>query len=170
MKNRLLSNFCVIALGAVALVAASFQLATASLPPAKAPIQDRSVRFLSSPIIFGIAPGQTARFCVGTVNPRGPELDWTGKISDERGTLLFQLPQKHSPAGEWRCSDAPRSALGVTGEPGTGRAQVASILEVRAPTGTKSADLVGAFNLINNADGSTAAGGLIFWAITHEND
>ena len=169
MRNRITRNSCVIVLTAIALAAATFQLANSRLQAAEARAQEKFV-FYSGSQLFGIAPGQTARFCVGTLNSRGPALDWAGRISDERGNLLFQLPAKHSPAGEWRCTDVPRSSLGVAGEPGTGRVQVAANLCVKAPLGTKSSDFNGSFDLVSDANGSTVAGGVIFYAALHHND
>ena len=89
--------------------------------------------FFTASQIFGLARGQRARFCVGTLSPRGPALDWTVRISDERGNLLLQTPETHSPAGEWRCVDAPRASLAVPGEAGTGRVQVAARARGAAP-------------------------------------
>jgi hypothetical protein len=168
MRNRITRNSYVIVLAAIALAAATFPWSNTRLQAAEARAQEKSVFFVGSQL-FGIAPGQTARFCVGTLTSRGPALDWAGHITDERGNLLFQLPAKHSPEGEWRCADAPRSSLPVAGE-GTGRVQVAATLCVKAPLGTKSTALNGLFELVSDENGSTVAGGLIFWAVTHDND
>jgi hypothetical protein len=160
MNNRITRNNYMIILAVVALAAACFQLGTGWLQPpkARAQLQDGSVKFVSysASIVFGIAPGQTARFCVGTLGSRGPALDWTVRISDERGNLLLQLPEIHSPAGEWRCSDGPRSSLGVPGELGTGRVQVAARIVVKAPHGAKSSDFIGSLEIIDEATGETA--------------
>jgi len=147
-------------------------IGTPQLPKVQAQLQDGSVKFVTytSSIVFGIASGQTARFCVGTSRSSPRKLDWTVQISNDRGVVLFQLPEIHSPAGEWRCGDVPYSSLGVTGEPGTGRVQVAAGLRLKAPLGTKSSELISSWELVGE-DGRTAvAGGVIFWAVTHDND
>jgi hypothetical protein len=115
----------------------------------------RGEAFFTASHIFGLAQGQRARFCVGTLSPRGPALDWSVRITDERGDLLLQSPEIHSPSGEWRCVDVPRASLDVPGEPGTGRVQVAARQIVRAPSGTKPSDINGSFEIVN-ADGTSA--------------
>ena len=102
--------------------------------------------------------------------PRGPALDWTVRISDERGNLLLQTPETHSPAGEWRCVDAPRESLAVPGEAGTGRVQVAARQIVKAPAGTKPSEINGSFEVVND-DGTTAgAVAGVLYAALHSND
>ena len=138
----------------MALTTASLLLITSAWPTS-ARIQDGSVRFVASSV-FGMALEQTTRICIGTTTPRGPALDWSVRLSDERGALLFQLLEQHSPAGEWRCGDIPRSMLAVAGDAGTGRVQVAMEILVKAPPDTKSSDIIGSAELIS-ATGATEA-------------
>jgi len=168
MKNWLRHNIRMVVFGAGLLAAGVFLLGT-TLKPFEARGQGGTTAFVGSEV-FGIATGQTARFCVGTTSPRGPALDWTGRITDERGNLLFQMPAKNSPSGEWRCGDVPRSSIPVAGEVGTGRAQVAVRLEVKAPSGTKPSDFIGSFELVNPDGTSAGAVAAVIWAATHNND
>lgn len=119
--------------------------------------------------VFGLASGQKARFCIGTLTPRGPTLDWSIPISDERGVLLLQLPETNSPAGEWRCLDIPRNSL-PSGEAGTGRVQVAAVHLVRAPKGTKPSDIIGSFEVVNGDGTSEGAVAAVLYATLHNND
>src|SRR5688500_19028125 len=154
--NRMARNRVIIlVLGLV--VASCFQIGIGRPEPAKAQPQAGSVRFLSfsATQVFGIAPGQTARFCVGTVSPRGPNLDWLGRILGQRGNLLVELPKKHQDAGTWGCTDVPRSSLPTSGDPLTGRAQVAACLVAQVPSGTKPSEIAGSFELVSDVDGRT---------------
>lgn len=171
MKDIFTKNGSISRHAVVAMVLLCIQLAigTPQLPKAQAQRQDGSVTYSSTPIVVGIAPGQTARFCVGTSNLSPRELDWTVQISTDRGVVLFQLPEMHSPAGEWRCGNVPYGSLGVMGEPGTGRVQVAAGLRLRASLGTRSSEFISSWELVGE-NGATEAGGLIFWAITHDNN
>jgi hypothetical protein len=118
--------------------------------------------------VFGLAQGEKARFCVGTLTSRGPALDWHVRISDERGNLLLQLPDTHSPEGEWRCVDVPRSSINIAGDP-TGRVQVAAREIVKAPAGTTSSAIVGSFEIVK-PDGSSGAVAAVLYAAFHNND
>lgn len=156
MKYRITRKKYSIVLGTIALTTAAFLLArTSSQPAASAQIQDGSVRFLSNSIL-GMTLGQTVRVCIGTTDPRGPVLDWSVRFSDQDGTLLFQLLDQRSPGGEWRCGNIARSMLPVAGDAGTGRAQVAMQVVVKAPAGTNSSEFIGSADLIA-ATGTTQA-------------
>jgi hypothetical protein len=111
-------------------------------------------RIFTATHVFGLVPEQRARFCVGTLSSRGPKLDWSILISDNRGAVLLQSPETHSPAGEWRCVDVPRSSIAIAGEPTTGRVQVAARHIVKAPPGTQPSQIVGSFEIVNG-DGGT---------------
>ena len=137
---------------------------------ARAQDGSRKETFFTASHIFGLARGQKARFCVGTQDPRGPALDWSVRIADERGDLLLQLPETHSPAGEWRCVDAPRESLAAPGEAGTGRVQVAWRQLVRAPAGTRSSDIIGSFEIVNEDGTSAGAVAGVLYAALHNND
>ncbi len=165
MKRRL--NKRVRLLSVVALTVALFQF-TGWLQSPAAHAQDPRPALFTASQVFGLAGEQTARFCVGTVTSRGPALDWSIRISDERGNLLLQLPETHSPAGEWRCVDAPRTSINLPGDPGTGRVQVAARHLVKAPRGTKPSDIVGSFEIVNG-DGKAGAVAAIFYAALHDN-
>lgn len=166
MKRKL--NKRVMLLSVVALTVALFQFSTWLQSPA-AHAQDGRLAVFTASQVFGLAQEQTARFCVGTVTSRGPALDWSIRISDERGNLLVQLPEQHSPAGEWRCVDAPRTSINLPGEPGTGRVQVAARHLVKAPLGTKPSDIIGSFEIVNG-DGTAGAVSAVLYAAFHNND
>ena len=155
MNYRITRKKSSIVLAAIALTTAVFWFARSGSQPASARIADGSVRFISTSV-FGMPFGQIARVCVGTTNPRGPVLDWSVRFSDEDGTVLFQLTEQRSPAGEWRCGDIARSMLPVAGDAGTGRAQVAMEVVVKAPAGTNSSEFIGSADLIA-ATGATQA-------------
>lgn len=147
MKNRITRRSCAIVLAAVLLTTVGFWLGSSSLQPASAKFADGSVRFVGESV-FGMIPGQTARVCLGTVDPRGPVVDWSVKLSDKEGSLLFQLPEQRSPAGQWRCGDIPQTMLAGGGELGTERIQVAMQVLATAPAGTKSAEIIGSFEIV----------------------
>jgi hypothetical protein len=161
-----------IGLAVVALAAAFFQFGNGSLvsPAVRAQSAGERFSFFTATQVFGLAQGQKARFCVGTQGSRGAALDWIIPISDERGTLLLQLPETHSPAGEWRCIDVPRSSLPVPGEPTTGRVQVAARHIVKAPVGTQSSQIIGSFEIVNGDGTNAGATAAIFYAAFHDND
>jgi hypothetical protein len=62
--------------------------------------------------------------------------------------VLYQTPELLSPSGEWRCTDIPRGALPIAGDPETGRVQVAATVFVEAAAGTKATDLIGTADVI----------------------
>ena len=113
---------------------------------------------------------QKIRYCVGTVNPRGPALDWNVTFSDQHGVVLFETPIIHSPSGEWRCFDTSRMAMPAPGEPPTGRLQVAARNIVRAPLGTKSTDFVGSLEIIKGDGTTEGAVAQVVYAALHNND
>lgn len=152
-----------IVLAAIALTTVAFWFVSSGFQPASARLADGSVRFVSNSV-FGMIPGEAARVCIGTTNPRGPELDWLVRFSDEQGTVLFQLADQRSPAGQWRCANIDRTMFAVVGDAGTGRAQVAMEVVVNAPPGTKSPEIFGTAEIIA-ATGATQAS----WVLQLEN-
>lgn len=130
---------------AIALATAAFWFARGSSQPVSA--RDGSVTFLSDSV-FGMTPDQSARVCIGTTDPRGPVLDWLVRFSDQNGTLLFEVPEQRSPADQWRCATIARTMLAVPGDVGTGRAQVAMEILVKAPAGTESSEIDGSTEII----------------------
>ena len=90
MKRRL--NKRIMLLSVVALTVALFQFSGWLQSPA-ARAQDGRLALFTASQVFGLAQEQRARFCVGTVTSRGPALDWSIRISDERGNLLPYLQQ-----------------------------------------------------------------------------
>ena len=164
--SKIIRNRRILVLAVIAIAVTFFQFGNSRL---KAPEEHaRTGALFTAAQVFGLAPGQRARFCVGTLTSRGPALDWSIPISDERGVLLLQLPETHSPAGEWRCLDVPHGSLPVSGEPATGRVQVAARHIVRAPVGTKSAAIIGSFEIVNG-DGTSAVAAIVYAAL-HDND
>jgi hypothetical protein len=159
----------IVVLAVIALATAVSVLGQGWLESREASVQERESLFTAAQV-FGLGQGQRARYCVGTLSARGPALDWTVYISNEQGTVLLQSPETHSPAGEWRCVDVPRSSISAPGEPPTGRLQVAAREIVRAPAGTQASDIVGSFELVN-ADGTSAGGAVaaVLYATLHNN-
>ena len=169
--KRTLYNWRVLVLAVIALTIASFQFGSSQLASPEVRSQDRAERTVTftATVVFGLAQGQKARFCVGTLSPRGADLDWIVPVSDERGVVLFQLPETQSPAGEWRCVDVPRSSIPVAGEPTTGRVQVAAREFVKAPNGTQASDLIGSFEVVNPDGTNAGAVAAILYAPLHNN-
>ena len=166
--SKTIRNRRILILAVIAIAAMFFQFGNSRLKTPEA--HARTGGLFTASQVFGLVPGQRARFCVGTLTSRGPAVDWSIPISNERGVLLL-LPATHSPAGEWRCLDVPHSSLPVSGEPATGRVQVAARYLIRAPVGTKPADIIGSLEIVNG-DG-TSAGGAVAAAIiaaTQDND
>ena len=163
MRYRFTRNKYSIVLAAIVVTTIAFWFVSSSFQPASARLADGSVRFVSNSV-FGMIPGETVRVCFGTTNPRGPELDWLVRFVDEQGTLLFQLADQRSPAGQWRCANIDRNMFGVAGDAGTGRAQVAMEVVVNAPPGTKSSEIIGTAEIVA-ATGATQA----YWTIELEN-
>jgi len=156
---------------AVVAVAAAFQLGNSRVEASESHSQNvfATTAFFHTGVL-GVVGGQKIRYCVGTTSRSGPALDWNVSLSDERGTAVFQTPEIHSPSGEWRCVDIPRSAIPLPGDPPTGRVQVAARNIVRAPVGTKSTDFIGSYEIIN-PDGTTAgAVAGVLYAAFHNND
>ena len=156
---------------AVIAVTAAFQLGSSRVEASDAHPQNvfATTAFFNAQVL-GVVGGQKIRYCVGTTSPRGPELDWNVSLSDERGATVFQTPEIHSPSGEWRCFDIPRSSIPLPGDPSTGRVQVAARNIVRAPAGTRSTDFIGSYEIVN-PDGTTAgAVAAVLYAALHNND
>jgi hypothetical protein len=164
MRSRLYRSAIVIALAAAFFQSGNGRTGS---PAARAQDGSRKEALFTASHIFGLAQGQRARFCVGTLVPRGPALDWSVRISDERGSLLLQTPETHSPAGEWRCVDAPRASLAVPGEAGTGRVQVAARQLVKTPLGTKPSEINGSFEIVNEDGTSAGAVAGVLYASLH---
>ena len=170
--NRIIRNWRVGVLALIAVGAAFFLLGNSRLesPEARSLDRiDRTVTFTTT-VVFGLAQGQKARFCVGTLSPRGADLNWIIPISDERGVVLLQLPETHSPAEEWRCVDVPRSSIPVAGEPTTGRVQVSARQFVKAPAGTQASNIIGSFEVVNPDGTSAGAVATVLYAALHNND
>lgn len=149
--NSIIRSRRVVVLAVAALAIAFVQLGNSRLESSDASARET---IFTAANVFGLVPEQRARFCVGTLSPRGARLDWSISISDEQGTVLIQLPETHSPASEWRCIDVPRSSIPVAGEPTTGRVQVAARHMVRAPAGTQPSQIIGSFEIVDS-DGGT---------------
>jgi hypothetical protein len=149
--NRIVRTRRVIVLAMAALAIAFVQPGNNRVEAIGASAQERT---FTAAQVFGLVPGDRARFCVGTLSPRGAELRWNISISDERGALLLQLPETHSPTGEWRCVDVPRTSIPIAGEQTTGRVQVAARHIVKAPPGTQPSQIIGSLEIVN-ADGKT---------------
>lgn len=170
--TKTLGNTRVIVLAVVALAASFFQFGNGQIVSAEEQARGVGERFsfFTATQVFSLAGGQRARFCVGTRRPGGVPLDWTVPISNERGVLLFQLPETRSPAGDRRCVIVPRSALRIAGQPTSGRVQVAARQVVKAPLGTKSSDIIGSFEIVNGdgSIGKPVTG--VLYAAFHNND
>jgi len=161
MKNGITCNRCVIVLALVALIIGCFQLETFWPQPSlvRAQLQDGSVAFVSSPIVFGITPGQKLRISLGTKpGPRETPVFWFFTISNSSNQALFRSERMEVPFGEWRFSDVSREDLKIEGEPVTGRAQVMAQVFVEAPRSAQSSDFRGWLEIIDANTGETQAG------------
>jgi hypothetical protein len=155
MKYKIVRKKYSIGMIALALTTAAFWFARSSSQPTSARVRDGSVTFISDSV-FGMTPDQSARVCIGTTDPRGPALDWLVRFSDQNGTLPLELPEQRSPADQWRCANVARTMFAVAGDAGTGRAQVAMEIVVKAPAGTESSAIDGSAEIIA-ATGKTEA-------------
>ena len=122
MKIR--TRWYLLALVLVVLAAVTPQMSTGWLRPpiAHAQLQDGSVVFVSDSIV-GLVPGETARISVANPRRSGP-LFFQCRVSDLNGVVLFESLRTAVLADAFRFQDIPRTALNVSGEPGTGRVQV----------------------------------------------
>ena len=106
----------------------SFQIVSAgknrarSGPQALAQSASSSTRL--SPV--GLAPGQTLRICgANRATPGHPDLYVNIWAESPDGSRVFDVTFAVQTA-QTRCADLDREAIGLTGEPGTGRLQLAS--------------------------------------------
>ena len=94
------------------------------------------VGFVFHTISWGMVRGQTARFTV--VNPNAPDRGNTSNgqarcqvvLYDGFNNVIAQSAEITIPPGEFRSVDFSRDALGLTGEPGTGRVQTRGMINV----------------------------------------
>ncbi len=90
---------------------------------------------LTSGVVVGLLPGQTAR--VNVSNPCGPE-EGDGsvrahvKVFDGAGALLFRTEETDIRAGGFRSFDVNRDDIARTGDPRTGRLEVRVELFIKA--------------------------------------
>jgi hypothetical protein len=128
-------------------------------------------------IIMGIVPGQTLR--VTLFNPpfseSGAQNEPVGghvKVFDWSGNLIAQSPEEVIPPGKFRSFDFNRSALPLTGEPGTNRAHV-RIKPFYNFGSERLSPVLASFEIIDAITGKTKVGGAaagILWAALHSND
>lgn len=94
------------------------------------------VGFVFHTISWGMVRGQTARFTV--VNPNKPDSQ-NSRNGQARYLVVTYDGTQHAiaqsdeiiiPPGEFRSVDFSRDALALAGEPGTGRVQVAAVINV----------------------------------------
>ena len=121
MKNRKIRNY-IIALAIAALVTGCFQLTSNWIQPAKAQLQDGSVKFIAYSI-GGIVPGQTIRISVGNLGARSASIAFQSRFFDQNGNLVFESARSEAPEEGFGKNDVPHGALGMDGEVGTGRKQ-----------------------------------------------
>jgi hypothetical protein len=74
----------------------------------------------------GLVPGQTLRICgANRATPGHPDLYLNIWVESPAGSRVFDVTFAVQTA-QTRCADLDRDAIGLTGEPGTGRLQLAS--------------------------------------------
>ena len=148
-----------IVVAVVALIIGCFQLGTFWPQPALARVQlpDGSVVFVTSPIVFGITPGQKLRSSLGTgPGSRGTtDVGFTIIVTDTDSHVAFESERIVVPSGEWRFLDVSRGDLNIEGEPGTGRAQGMAQVFIKASRGAKSSDLIGSLEVYDEGTGKT---------------
>jgi hypothetical protein len=122
MKNRKIHNR-IIALAIVALVTGCLQLTNNGIQPARAQLQDGSVKFIGYSI-GGIVPGQMVRISVGNLGARrSTSIVFQSRFFDQDGNLVFESARTEAPAGGFGKNDVLHGALGMDFEVGTGRKQ-----------------------------------------------
>lgn len=121
MKKRKINY--IIALVIAAVVAGSLQLKSNWIQPAKAQLQDGSVKFIAYSI-GGIVPGQMIRISVGNLGVRrSASIAFQSRFFDQNGNLVFESARSEAPAEGFGKNDVLHGALGMDGEVGTGRKQ-----------------------------------------------
>ena len=148
MKCRITRRRWLLMLALFSMTVGLFQIGASWLQPAEANAQISPSRLiLRESSSYGMIHGQVSRFCAGTASPNGPAIDWRVRIFGERGDLLLELPEQHSPAGTWHCSFAARDSMDVPGEPGTGRVEMVASVVVNGPSGTDASDIITLLNV-----------------------
>ena len=156
MKCMMTRRSWLIALVLLGMGAIAFQLADGFVEPANAGTQINPSRLILGELSssYGMIHGQVSRVCVGTASPNGSAIDWRVRIFGERGDLLLELPEQHSPTGEWRCSYATRDSMDVRGEPETGRVEMVASVEVSAPRGTDASEIITSLTVLEATGGA----------------
>jgi hypothetical protein len=152
----------IIALVLLGMGAIAFQLVDGFVEPANARAQISPSRLILRKLSssYGMIPGQVSRVCVGTASPNGAAVDWRVRFSGERGELLLELPEQHSPAGEWRCSYAARDSMDIPGELRTGRLEMVASVAVSAPRGTDASAIIASLTVLEATGGAGIQVGL----------
>ena len=110
-----------------------------------------------TPNTFGLAYGQTLRFSALSPNEAGQSgepIRVRIRLADSHGTVIGQSAQVTIPAGEFHAFDFKRDDLHLPGEPGTGRLQVAWIVEASVQGISPRPFTISAEPLDNTANGS----------------
>ena len=110
------------------------------------------------PALFGLSDGQTLR--VHVTHMKGDEgnqlLHARIRLQDSNGNLIAESSELVIPPGEFRSYDFPRNALPLTGEPGTGRVQMAANIFLKFDPG-KIDSVNATLELVDNSTGRTTA-------------
>jgi hypothetical protein len=110
------------------------------------------------PSLLGLANGQTLRASVAHPSRGGGGGLFRAHIfiDDASGNLIAESGELVIPSAEFRSFDLPRSALSLTGEPGTGRVQMAANIFLKFdPTISDSVSVT--LELVDNSTGRTTA-------------
>jgi hypothetical protein len=103
--------------------------------------------------MLGVVRDQTLRTSI--FNPTARTMSAHVSIFDNSGGLIAQSPELSIPAGEFRFFDLNRDSLLLTGEPGTGRLQMAASIFLKLDRLDPS-PLV-SMELVDNSNGRTSA-------------
>lgn len=122
MKNTKTCHF-IIALTIAALAAGAFQFTSNWIQPAKAQLQDGSVKFIAYSL-GGIVPGQMVRVVAANLGgDRSNSMAFRSRFLDQHGTLVFESTRMEVRAGGFGKHDVLFGGLGMDSETGTGRKQ-----------------------------------------------
>ena len=153
MDSRSTRNRLIIAPAVVAVL-----WGAAWLQPAEAQMGDGSVRFVSRGVL-GIAPGQMLRFSVVNANPDQGSAPVRAQVLlyDAQGNVLARSEDGELPPGQFRTFDFNRDDLSAPGDPGSGRLQVHSVIQVSLQDGTVRAaeGFPASIELVDDSTGKT---------------
>lgn len=130
--------------------------------PAQAQEQTRQITVIQDMVTVGLVPGQTLSITLSNPEDSGAPVSGHVKILDAQGTLVFETPEAEIAPGQFHSFEIDRANIALTGDPRTGRFQVAARLTTirrvnLARSRARIDKLPSTIELIDNATGKTTA-------------